>query len=161
MSATGWAAVFATANMVALVAWVALVALPRWPALRSAIMYLGVGLLCLVYAVLLGGLVSGTISPGGQGTAASFTTIAGVMGLFSTPGGATVGWTHYLAFDLFTGLWIAHDADAKRIGRLIQLPVLVLTFLVGPVGLLAWLVIREPAARRAMRATRAEARHAA
>jgi hypothetical protein len=61
----------------------------------------------------------------------------------------TVGWTHYLALDLFTGLWIARDADAKKFPRLMQAPVLLLTFIAGPVGLLLWLCIREPAARRA------------
>ena len=58
-----------------------------------------------------------------------------------------LGWTHYLAFDLFTGLWIARDADNKAFGRLVQAPVLVLTFLAGPLGLLIWLVLRERRAR--------------
>ena len=67
----------------------------------------------------------------------------------ASKGGITVGWIHYLALDLFTGLWIARDADAKGFGRLGQAPVLLATFLAGPLGLLIWLVIREPAARRA------------
>ena len=149
-----WAAIFAIANGWALLCWIALALAPRWPALLSAILYLGVALLCLSYAVLIGGLLGGLIDPGGTGSAAGFSTIAGVMGIFSTPGGATIGWIHYLAFDLFTGLWIARDGDAKAIARWIQLPVLLLTFMLGPVGLLSWLVIREPAARRMARAQR-------
>ena len=74
---------------------------------------------------------------------------AGVMALFDSKGGATVGWTHYLAFDLFTGLWIARDADAKGFGRLVQLPILFATLMVGPVGLLLWLILRERRARAA------------
>ena len=68
--------------------------------------------------------------------------------LFGSDAGLTLGWTHYLAFDLFVGLWIARDADPKGISRIIQAPVLLATFLVGPVGLLVWLIVREPAARR-------------
>ena len=59
-----------------------------------------------------------------------------------------IGWTHYLAFDLFTGLWIARDADAKQFSRVLQAPFLLATFIAGPVGLLSWLVARERAARR-------------
>ena len=61
--------------------------------------------------------------------------------------GVVIGWTHYLAFDLFTGMWIARDADAKGFGRVLQVPFLAATFIAGPVGLLGWLFVREPAAR--------------
>ena len=50
-------------------------------------------------------------------------------------------WTHYLALDLFAGLWIAEDADARRIGRVVQAPVLLLTFLAGPAGLFLHLLL--------------------
>ena len=143
----GWAAVFGAVNLLALIAWTALILLPRWPALLSAILYLGVGLLCIVYATGLIGVVSGLIpNPGGGGM--DFTTIAGIRALFATDGGVTIGWTHYLAFDLFVGLWIARDGDAKSISRLVQAPVLLATFMAGPLGLGIWLLLREPAARR-------------
>ena len=66
-------------------------------------------------------------------------------------GGVTVGWIHYLALDLFAGLWIAKDADQKEFSRLVQAPVLLLTFVAGPAGLLLWLAVREGRARRAAR----------
>ncbi|MEM8725294.1 MAG: DUF4281 domain-containing protein, partial [Pseudomonadota bacterium] len=56
-----WNFVFSAVNVLALIAWVALIALPRWPALLSALTYLGVGLLCLIYAVCLIGVLSGFI----------------------------------------------------------------------------------------------------
>jgi hypothetical protein len=142
-----WAIVFNAVNLLALAGWIALILLPRWPVLLSAILYLGVGLLCLVYGTGLAGVVSGLIpNPGGGG--ADFTTISGIRAIFASDGGVTIGWTHYLAFDLFVGLWIARDADAKRVARLIQAPILLVTFLAGPIGLGIWLVTREPAARR-------------
>lgn len=142
-----WDAVFSIVNALAMIAWTALIVLPRWPALLSAILYLGVGLLCLIYAVALGGVLSGFIPNPGSG-GADFFSIAGVRALFSTDAGVTIGWTHYLAFDLFAGLWIARDADAKGISRFIQAPILLATLMAGPVGLGVWLLAREPAARR-------------
>ncbi|GIX18812.1 ABA4-like family protein [Erythrobacter cryptus] len=142
-----WNAWFSMVNLLALIAWVALIALPRWPALLSAILYLGVGLLCLIYAVGLVGVLSGLIPTTGAG-GADFSTIAGVRAIFASDAGVTIGWTHYLAFDLFVGLWIARDGDAKQISRLVQAPILVATFLAGPLGLGLWLALREPAARR-------------
>ncbi|MEE4206558.1 MAG: ABA4-like family protein [Erythrobacter sp.] len=142
-----WTAIFNAANLLALIAWVALILLPRWPALLSGVLYLGVGLLCLAYAVLMIGAVSGLI-PNPEGGGADFTTIQGVQAIFATRAGATIGWIHYLAFDLFVGLWIARDGDAKNVSRLVQAPILLVTFLAGPLGLLIWLVVREPAARK-------------
>lgn len=144
-----WGTLFGAVNLLALVAWGALILLPRWPALLSALLYLGVGLLCLVYAVGLVGVLSGFF-PAGEG-GADFTTIEGVRSIFASDAGVTIGWTHYLAFDLFVGIWIARDADAKYISRFIQAPILLATFMAGPLGLLVWLVVREPAARRSGR----------
>lgn len=141
-----WNPIFSGANLFAMIAWAALIFLPRWPALLSAILYIGIGLLCAIYAISLIGIVSGLIPNEGGGS--DFFTIEGVRAIFSTDGGVTVGWVHYLAFDLFVGLWIARDADAKHISRIIQAPILFATLMAGPLGLLIWLIVREPAARR-------------
>ncbi len=145
-----WATVFNAVNLLAMIGWVALILLPRWPALLSGVMYLGIGLLCLIYAVGLIGLLSGLLDPGGgsSGGGVDFSSIAGVRAIFGTDAGVTIGWTHYLAFDLFVGLWIARDGDAKGVSRFLQAPILLATFIAGPLGLLVWLGLREPAARR-------------
>lgn len=140
-----WGLIFNAVNLLALVAWGALILLPRWPALLSAILYIGIGLLCLIYTVCLGSVLTGLVPAGDGG--ADFTTIDGVRSIFASDVGVTIGWTHYLAFDLFVGLWIARDADGKFISRFIQAPILLMTFVAGPAGLLAWLIVREPAAR--------------
>lgn len=142
-----WNALFSMVNLLALIAWVGLIALPRWPALLSGVLYLGVGLLCLIYTGGLIGVLTGLVATTGGG-GADFTSIAGVRAIFGSDAGVTIGWTHYLAFDLFVGLWIARDADAKGVSRLVQAPILLATFVAGPVGLLVWLALREPIARR-------------
>ncbi|MBV7259469.1 ABA4-like family protein [Erythrobacter crassostreae] len=140
-----WSFVFNAVNVIALIAWTGLIALPRWPALLSAILFLGVGVLCLVYTVLMISVLTGFI-PAGEG-GADFTTIEGVRSIFSSDVGVTIGWAHYLAFDLFVGIWIARDADAKYFSRWFQAPILLATFLAGPIGLFIWLIIREPRSR--------------
>ncbi|WP_228243141.1 ABA4-like family protein [Porphyrobacter sp. GA68] len=135
-----WPLVFNLANGVAIVMWLILIFLPRREIVLTLVLYAGIGLLCLAYTAGVAGVLSGVW--GGEASGADFTTIAGVRAIFSTDGGVTIGWIHYLAFDLFAGLWIARDADTKGWGRAAQAPVLLLTFVAGPAGLLAWLVLR-------------------
>lgn len=148
-----WPLLFSLTNALAIAGWVVLAFLPRSPLAHSAVLYLGVSLLCLIYAVCFALFVTGSVDPGvlpGAGEP-GFGSIAAVRALFMSDAGVVIGWTHYLAFDLFTGLWIGRDADAKGFSRVLQIPFLAATFLAGPIGLFAWLVVREPAARAAAR----------
>lgn len=140
-----WQAIFGAVNIIALIGWIFLILLPHKPLPLTAVLYLGVGLLCLVYTTGLVALLGGIAGTGGL--QADVTSMEGVRAIFASDGGVTIGWTHYLAFDLFTGLWIVRDADAKGFSRLVQAPVLFATLLAGPMGLLAWLAIRERRAR--------------
>jgi len=142
-----WDAIFGGANILAMICWAGLIFLPRWPALLSALMYLGVALLCFVYLVAIVSVLGGLVDPVGGDGQTSFSSIEGVRAIFASDGGVTIGWVHYLAFDLFVGLWIARDADAKDFSRILQAPILFATFMAGPVGLFLWLVIREGKAR--------------
>ena len=99
----------------ALIAWAALILLPRRDRLVPMLRWGVVGALCLFYTGAL--LWALTVGFGEGGPSASFTTIEGVRAIFATDGGVTVGWTHYLAFDLFVGLWIAERADERGVSR--------------------------------------------
>jgi len=151
----GWASAWGFVNLVAVLGWAALILLPRRPAVQSLVLYAAVGLLCLSYAVITVLLIGHWADPGqmaGQAPAdLRDYSIAGVRRLFGSDGGVVLGWTHYLAFDLFVGLWIGRDADNKGFSRLVQAPVLLLTFFAGPLGLLVWLLVRERRARRVAR----------
>ncbi len=151
-----WSALFGLTNIVALVSWAALLLLPRGPRLSALILYAGVGLLCLAYVGIIVSSHAGWVDPGRLPGAPppNFLdyNIAGLRNLFLSDAGMVLGWTHYLALDLFAGLWIAKDADNKGFSRLVQAPFLLLTFLAGPVGLLLWLLVRERRARRTARA---------
>lgn len=153
-----WTWLFGLTNMIAVGGWAALLLLPRRPLTHSLILFAAVGLLCLLYttmlALLVAGVLDGAALPGTPAYDPSDYSIEGLRRLFLSDAGIVIGWTHYLAFDLFVGLWIARDADAKGFGRRVQVPILLLTFLAGPIGLLLWLPIRERRARAAARASR-------
>ena len=148
-----WSALFTLANVVAFAGWAMLAILPRSKTVYSVIMYACVGLLCLAYAAMFVALFGGLADPGRVDGAPdpdlSNYSVEGIRALFMSDGGIVLGWTHYLAFDLFVGLWIARDADAKGFSRLVQLPILFFTLMAGPIGLLLWLMIRERRARAA------------
>lgn len=65
-----------------------------------------------------------------------------VAALLATPGGVTLAWLHFLAFDLFLGRWAHLDARARGLPGLLMAPVLLLTLLFGPVGFLVYLAVR-------------------
>ena len=67
---------------------------------------------------------------------------ARIMSLLGTPTGTTLAWTHFVAFDLFVGRWIHCDSRSRSYSVWWVSPVLVLTLLVGPVGLLIYLAAR-------------------
>lgn len=56
--------------------------------------------------------------------------------------GATAVWAHLIAFDLFVGRWIFRDARARGVPHAVVTPMLVLTILLSPLGLLGWLAVR-------------------
>jgi hypothetical protein len=124
-----WAALFSLANAIALLAWATLILAPRWAALLAAIRYGVIGLFCVAYAVLVL-LFFFRVEGGGFGS------LLEVRALFASDPALLAGWLHYLAFDLFVGLWIAERADARGLNRFIQAPLLFATFMFGPIGLL-------------------------
>ena len=77
----------------------------------------------------------------------SFSSLSGVAELFSNRWLLLAGWTHYLAFDLFVGTWETRDAIARGVSRWLLAPCLVLTFLFGPIGWLAYQIVRQRATK--------------
>ena len=64
-----------------------------------------------------------------------------VQRLFAVPN-VTAGWLHYLAFDLSSAPGSPSAPVALRIPHVLIVPVLLLTFLFGPAGLLAFALVR-------------------
>lgn len=132
---------FSVLNLIAMVAWLPLVFLPRQRWAREVVPVVVPLVLAIVYVVLVA-----VALPGSEG---GFSSLAGVRTLFDNPWGLLAGWTHYLAFDLFIGGWEVRDAQRRGIPHLLVVPALVLTFLLGPGGLLLYLTIRALASKKA------------
>jgi hypothetical protein len=141
------ATLFEFANMLALAGWAALILgiITGHAWLRVSIAGCAVPIsLSVVYAVLI--VVAWPGSEGG------YDTLDAVSRLFDDPRMLLAGWTHYLAFDLLIGGWIANEVDRRGLTRWLLFPALPLTFLFGPVGLLvlvAGAALLRPATRNA------------
>ncbi|MEM1365940.1 MAG: ABA4-like family protein [Pseudomonadota bacterium] len=126
---------FGLSSNLALPGWLILAASPLAPKWANRIG--GVALpivLCILYAAAI--MAYWASGDGG------FDTLANVMALFDTPGVATAGWIHFLAFDLAVGGWIVRQAQASAVPHWMVLPCLFMTLMFGPVGLLMFLTIR-------------------
>lgn len=133
---------FSLANGVALLGWI-LLALAPLGRDRIVMAARAVGIvLAVTYTVLLVRALTG------GGFSGDLTTLAGLTEGFSRPEAVLVGWVHYLAFDLWVGSWAIEDAGKRRIPHLAMLPVLFLTLMAGPVGLLVYLALRTSLSRR-------------
>ena len=53
-----------------------------------------------------------------------------------------VFWIHFIAINLFTGGWIVKDAQKFTINRILLTIPLIITYLVGPLGLFVYWLIR-------------------
>lgn len=124
-----WEVLFGLSNALAFVAWTGLILAPRWPALLGAIRFGVIGLFCAAYAVLVA-IYFFRVEGGG------FSALHKVKTLFEDDPMLFAGWLHYLALDLFVGLWIAERGDARGLPRIIQAPILLTTFIFAPIGLL-------------------------
>jgi hypothetical protein len=135
-----FATLFSAGNMVALTGWLAmLVGLFVRPARGPAFLYSGLilpALLAIAYAAMLGRQMFG-----GSGGSMDFSSMAGVKALLGSDAGATIGWYHYLAFDMIIGTWVARDGLARGLWAIALVPILGLVFMFGPVGFLAYLIV--------------------
>lgn len=126
---------FSYANQLALIGWVVLIFFPRrWRPIVWIPQFIIPGILSLGYGTII--LVT---FASGEG---DFGSIEGVRSLFENDWALLAGWVHYLAFDMFVGAWIALRSDEARIPRVIQAVFLVLTFMLGPLGLALFLATR-------------------
>ncbi len=134
------ARIFPIVNLIALLAWLLLVCLPRQ---RLAVRFAS-----QVVPAILAALYAALVFGRGSAVEGNFNSLEGVARLFRDPSILLAGWVHYLAFDLLVGAWELRDAGRRGIAHWKVLPCLVLTFLLGPVGWLLYLSIRTCSANR-------------
>ena len=126
---------FSVAGVLSMIGWLTLVVSPLIPHWSDRIAGLIIPLwLSIGYIV-----IAIFFSSGGDG---GYGSLAAVAKLFSKPEALLAGWIHYLAFDLLIGAWMCRTARQQHISFYRVLPCLPLTFLFGPAGYVAFLLVR-------------------
>ena len=129
--------IFKLSNLLVFPFWMLMLFLPRWrwteQIIRSPWVIAGpAGLYALLMLPHLAEHVPTLLRP-------ELNEIAGLLG---SPTGATISWTHFLAFDLFVGRWMYLDSRRRGVSAWLMSPVLFLTLLLGPLGFLLYLSLR-------------------
>jgi len=126
-------------NVVAAIGWVILIFLPNWDLADSAIKYgIVVGLsVFYIYILFIRKDIKNEVYPKGN-----FTSLEGVINLFKNPRNLLAGWVHYLAFDLMLGIFIKTQANEIGMSHFLQIPCFILTFMLGPVGYLLFVILQ-------------------
>ena len=134
------AQIFQVVNLLPMPIWLLWMAAPTSQASRTVARSVWPwAILAMAYLVFIAVAVreSGGLDP------RAFGSLEGVMRLFDSRWATLAGWTHYLCFDLFVARWIMNDAPDA--GYWLT-PILFLTLMFGPVGLLLYLAVRGPLA---------------
>ena len=120
---------FSFAGTAAMAGWAVLVLGPRRHAWLNAIplWIIPTGLSALYAALILSRF---------SGIGGGFGSLADVATLFADRWALLAGWVHYLAFDLFIGAVMAARMDRAGVGRVVQAPILLTVFMLGPLGFL-------------------------
>jgi hypothetical protein len=124
---------FQAASAAVIPGWVLLIFVPRWKRTQAVVTAL---------AVLLAACYTFFFFRNFFSTQGSFATLESVRAMFSSRVVMLVGWIHYLCFDLLIGAWEAREGARLGIPRMVTGPCLVLTLMLGPLGLLAFLIAR-------------------
>jgi heme A synthase len=128
--------VFQLCSTIAMIGWLLLIILsPFWFDTDKLL----VGIITTLFAIVYAWLISQSFQPGDF---EKFGTLDGVMSLFTNKTAVTAGWVHYLAFDLMVGIWVKKNSMKYGISHWLIIPCLLFTFMMGPVGLLLYLIIR-------------------
>jgi len=131
---------FPTNNLV-MIAWACLLFLPRWRwtptiTLGSAILH---------FLIFLGTTIS-TLTSGEEQSEVEFGSLKGVYTLMSDPTNSFAIWMHMGIFHLLVVRMMVLDSVEKKASNIFHclgmVPVILMTFIMGPVGVLHYLGLR-------------------
>ena len=71
-----------------------------------------------------------------------YLSIDHLLNLFSNKLYLMIFWIHFISINLFTGGWIVKDSQKLNINKILIIIPLVITYLIGPMGLLLYWLIR-------------------
>lgn len=129
--------IFDTSSLLVMPFWALMILAPHWRWTKRIIgspwiIAPAAALYLMLVLPDIGGILAGVSNP----------QLSGVSELLGQPIGATVAWVHFLAFDLFVGRWSYLDSRERGISAWLMAPILFFTLMLGPIGLLAYLILR-------------------
>ena len=126
---------FRAANLSVLPFWLLMICFPRKDATRRVMESPWiVAVPMLLYVVLIAPRAVGLLP------ALARPELSVIAKLLATEDGAALAWMHFLTFDLFVGRWIYREALDRQVPVWLLAPILTLTLLFGPAGLLLFLL---------------------
>ncbi len=136
--------VFSISSLLVMPFWALMILAPRWSWTKRIIGSPFISLpAALLYAVL--------VVPNALSLLPSLANpnLAGIQTLLGSPQGATIGWIHFLAFDLFVGRWAYLESLERGINAFVMAFVLALILMFGPLGFAVYLGVRSVIGSRA------------
>lgn len=129
--------IFSLSSLLVMPFWFLMAFVPTWSWTKKIISSAWIAAPAALLYVLL-------VIPGIQGILPQVMNpeLAGISAALGTPEGATIAWVHFLAFDLFVGRWVYLDSRKRNINPFIMFPFIFFTLMLGPLGFLAYLVLR-------------------
>ncbi|MFK7797693.1 MAG: ABA4-like family protein [Aureispira sp.] len=129
---------FTILNSSVLLPWLLMVIAPKWKFTQQMIqLKWPVLLYAIVYVVLLVMIVMTT-----NNSSMDFMSLQAIKAAFGQDQVMLLGWVHYLAFDLFVGMWALKDGQTRGVPHYLMVPCLIFTLMYGPVGLLLYSILR-------------------
>ena len=129
---------FTIANTAILLTWFPLLLAPKWSFTKKMLAFPYVPfILSFFYLFFL-------LSDGGLAEA-DFSSLDGILELYrnATPEAAAAGWMHYLAFDYWVWCWMLRYAQKKDVPHLLIVVPLLCTFMLGPVGIMLYVLFSQ------------------
>ena len=129
--------IFSLSGLLTIPFWLLMIFLPKWRWTHRLVKSLLIVVPALVaYSILviprLGQILPAVLKP----------ELVQIAQLLGTPEGATIGWIHFLAFDLFVGRWVFLDSRERNLNPFVMAPIIFLVLMLGPLGLLLYLTVR-------------------
>lgn len=130
--------VFSASFLLVLPFWLLMVFLPKWRWTERIIRSPWIAApAALLYVALVLPRLPEVLGP------VANPNLGGISALLGSPAGATIGWAHFLAFDLFVARWAYLDSRARGLSPFVMAPVLFATLMLGPLGFLIYLGVRQ------------------
>jgi hypothetical protein len=126
--------IFSLASAIATLGWLFLIFVPKRPLFLHVAGVFFPLILALMYLYLIAMNI--------RGAEGGFGSLADVSSLFLQRELLLAAWIHFLCFDLFIGAWEVRDAQRHGLPHLVVIPCLIMTFMLGPIGLLFYFAIR-------------------